>query len=98
MTRNRTIVLCGAAAIALVVAAMIIPRGVGNLRGVFAPKSYDWVSRTMVACEEDAVTKPSTVNFLVVPLERVAPLRQGHGMRGRSRSWDARHYSARRTP
>ena len=39
------------------------------MRGLFAPKSYDWVSKTMAACEEDAVTQPSSVNFLVVPLE-----------------------------
>jgi len=82
MTRNQTIILCGAVAVALVVAAVIIPRVVGNLRDVFAPKSYDWVSRTMMACEEDAVTKPSTLNFLVVPLE--PSRRYGQAMEARA--------------
>ena len=82
MTRNQTIILCGAAAVALVVAAVFIPRVAGNLRDVFAPKSYDWVSRTMMACEEDAVTKPSTLNFLVVPLERTR--RYGQAMEARA--------------
>jgi hypothetical protein len=69
MKWNRTIVLSAAAAFLLVAAVMIIPRIVGSVRGLFAPKSYDWVSKTMAACEEDAVTRPSAVNFLVVPLE-----------------------------
>ncbi len=68
MKWNRTIVLSAAAAFVLVAAAMVLPR-IG-VRAWFAPKSYDWVSKTMAACEEDAVTQPSTVNFLVVPLER----------------------------
>ena len=69
MRWNRTIVLCAAAAFVLVAAAMIVPRIAGSVRGLFAPKSYDWVSKTMAACEEDAVTQPSAVNFLVIPLE-----------------------------
>lgn len=70
MTRNRTIILCAVAVLAVVIAAMAIPRFAGSIHGLFAPRSYDWVSRTMAACEEDAVTQPATVNFLVVPLER----------------------------
>ncbi len=75
MTRNRTIILCAALAFAVAAAVMAAPRAAGSIRGlfarsIFAPKSYDWVSRTMAACEEDAVTRPTTVNFLVVPLER----------------------------
>ena len=69
MRWNRTIVLCAAAAFVLAAAAMVVPRLAGSVRGLFAPKSYDWVSKTMAACEEDAVTQPSSVNFLVVPLE-----------------------------
>ena len=87
-----------AVAVALVVAAMTIPRVVRNLRDVFAPKSYDWVSRTMSACEEDAVTKPTTLNFLVMPLE--PSRRYGHGLEARAleNRWDARLCLARRTP
>lgn len=70
MTRNRTIILCAVAALAVVIAALAIPRVATGMRGLLAPRSYDWVSRTMAACEEDAVTQPATVNFLVVPLER----------------------------
>jgi hypothetical protein len=70
MTRNQAIILCGALALMVVTAAMVIPRFTGSLRGLFTPKSYDWVSRTMATCEEDAVTQPATVNFLVMPLER----------------------------
>lgn len=66
MMRNRT-VLYSAAAL-LVVA--IVGLGAAALRGLVASKSYDWVSRTMAACEEEAVTQPATLNFLVVPLER----------------------------
>lgn len=69
MTWNRTIVLSAAAAFVLVAGAIIVPRVAGSVRSLFAPKSYDWVSKTMAACEEDAVTRPATVNFLVVPLE-----------------------------
>jgi hypothetical protein len=67
MIRNRTVILCAAAAVAVLIAALA---AAGAMRGRFGPKSYDWVSRTMAACEEDAVTQPTTVNFLVVPLER----------------------------
>lgn len=69
MTWNRTIVLAAAAAFVLAAGAIIIPRVTASVRGLFAPKSYDWVSKTMAACEEDAVTQRTTVNFLVVPLE-----------------------------
>ena len=69
MTWNRIIVLCAATAFVLAIAALVVPRIAGSVRGLFAPKSYDWVSKTMAACEEDAVTQPSSVNFLVVPLE-----------------------------
>jgi hypothetical protein len=69
MKWNRTIVLSAVAAFVLVAAAIFGPRMAESLRSLFAPKSYDWVSRTMAACEEDAVTQPATLNFLVVPLE-----------------------------
>ena len=69
MKWNRIVVLCAATACVLAVAALVVPRLAGPVRGLFAPKSYDWVSKTMAACEEDAVTQPSSVNFLVVPLE-----------------------------
>lgn len=69
MRWNRIIVLSAAAAFVAVAAVMMAPRIVGGVRGLFAPKSYDWVSRTMAACEEDAVTQPRAVNFLVIPLE-----------------------------
>jgi len=70
MTRNRTIIFCAAAALLVVTATMAIAPITGTIRGLFSPKSYDWVSRTMAACEEDAVAQPAIVNFLVVPLER----------------------------
>jgi hypothetical protein len=70
MTRIRMIILCAGAAFVVVTAAMTIPRFTGSLRALFTPKSYDWVSRTMATCEEEAVTQPETVNFLVMPLER----------------------------
>ena len=69
MTWNRIIVLCAATAFVLAIAALVVPRVAGSVRGLFAPKSYDWVSKTMAACEEDAVTQPAAVNFLVIPLE-----------------------------
>jgi hypothetical protein len=49
---------------------MAIPKISGSVRNLVASRNYDWVSRTMAACEEDAVSKPATVNFLVMPLER----------------------------
>ena len=70
MTRNQTIILCAAAAFVLVAIAMALPKITGAARGLFAPKSYDWISKTMAACEEDAVSKPTSVNFLIMPLER----------------------------
>jgi len=70
MTRNWTIILCFTLAFVVAGAAVLAPRAVGSVRGLFAPTSYDWVSRTMAACEEDAVTRPTSVNFLVLPLER----------------------------
>jgi hypothetical protein len=66
MIKNKAI-LYAAAACAVVVVVVL---AAFSLRGLVAPKSYDWVSRTMAACEEDAVTQPATLNFLVVPLER----------------------------
>ena len=70
MTRNQTILACAVGAIVLAAAAMAIPKISGSVRGLFAPRNYDWISKTMAACEEDAVSKPTTVNFLVMPLER----------------------------
>ena len=70
MTRNQTIILCAAAAFMLAAAAMAIPKISGSVRALFAPKNYDWISKTMSACEEDAVSKPTTLNFLIMPLER----------------------------
>ena len=70
MTRNQTILACAVGAFVLVAAAMAIPKVFGSVRALFGPKNYDWVSKTMSACEEDAVSKPASVNFLVMPLER----------------------------
>jgi hypothetical protein len=70
MTRNQTILACAVGAIVLAAAAMAIPKISGSVRNLVAPRNYDWISRTMAACEEDAVSKPTTVNFLVMPLER----------------------------
>lgn len=33
-------------------------------------RDYAWLSHTLAACEEDAVTRPASLNFLIVPLER----------------------------
>jgi hypothetical protein len=70
MTRNQTIVFCAAAALIVATGAVLMPRIAGEVRSIFAPQSYDWVSRTMAACEESAVTQPTALNFLVTPLER----------------------------
>ncbi len=70
MTRNQTIIACAVGAFVLAAVAMAIPNIAGTVRGLFAPKNYDWISKTMSACEEDAVSKPTTVNFLIMPLER----------------------------
>ena len=70
MTRNQTIILCAAVAFIVATGTALIPRIAGGVRSIFASKSYDWVSRTMAACEESAVAQPTALNFLVMPLER----------------------------
>lgn len=70
MTRNQTIIACAVAAVLLAVIALAFPKIAGSVRGLFAQRSYDWISHTMSACEEDAVSKPDTLNFLIMPLER----------------------------
>jgi hypothetical protein len=69
MRISRNAIIGAVAALALVVAALAIPRVAEGVRSWFPARSYDWVSRTMAACEEDAVTQPAMLNFLVVPLE-----------------------------
>jgi hypothetical protein len=70
MTRNQTIIAYAVAALVLAAIAVALPNIAASVRGLFAPKSYDWISRTMSACEEEAVSKPDTLNFLIMPLER----------------------------
>lgn len=59
-------VLLALAAIALIPARNIV---VGLFNADPAQDSYDWLSRTMAQCEEQAVVRPQLLNFLVVPLE-----------------------------
>lgn len=60
-----------AAGILLLGVALFAPGFDGTIARLFGPApapSYDWISRLMAQCEEEAVTRPETLNFLIVPL------------------------------
>ena len=65
-------VIASAGLLALGIAAVLVFALCAPLQGMLRGKpqaaSFDWLSRTMRECEENAVTRPETLNFLVVPL------------------------------
>jgi len=70
---RRQVLIAAAVWTALILLAVFAAASglLGSLRSLFRPdsvSSFDWLSRTLAECEEDAVNRPEMLNFLVVPL------------------------------